>query len=83
MDIETANRNNKFDQFFDYFERTQFPVTDSDGAKYDFNLWNYSDKFNFKENKNQLIKKENQTNTYYFQIIMLKFQPFNEPMFGI
>ncbi len=34
-----------------------FPVIDSDITKYDFNLWNYSNKFNFNGNKNQLIKK--------------------------
>ena len=55
--IKNINRNDKFDQFIDYFERTWFPVNDSDVTKYDFNLWNYSDKFNFKGNKNQLIKK--------------------------
>ena len=55
--INTINHYEKIDQFIDYFERTWFPVTDSDVTKYDFNLWNYSDKFNFKGNKNQLIKK--------------------------
>ena len=62
MDIETArkhyfnvikdiNHNDKFRQCFDYFERTWFPVTDSDPTIYGFNLWNYRDKFKLKEIK--------------------------------
>jgi len=56
-DIKNINHNDKFDQFIDYLERTWFPVTDSDITKYDFNLLNFSNKFNFNGNKNQLIKK--------------------------
>ena len=45
-----------YEKFLDYFEETWFPKNDSDKPYYEFELWNYSDKFDFKGNKNQLIK---------------------------
>lgn len=39
-------------KFLEYIEETWFPINDNDIAYYEFDLWNYSNKFDFKENKN-------------------------------
>ena len=46
----------RFENFFDYFEDTWIALTDSDKIKFDFDIWNYKNKFNFKGNKFKLIK---------------------------
>ena len=43
-------------KFVQYFEETWFQKNDNDKPYYEFDLWNYSSKFYFKGNKNQLIK---------------------------
>ena len=67
MDLETARnfynlviknipKNDKFDIFLEYFQNTWFPIGNNLNTLYDFDLWNYSNKFNFKGNKNSLFK---------------------------
>ena len=54
--LKTISHNNKIDDFLEYFESTWFPVKEGDNTKFEFDLWNYANKFNFKGNKKQLIK---------------------------
>jgi hypothetical protein len=49
-----------------YFEATWFPLNNDDEVKYDFILWSYFGKFNFKGNKKQLINKNNLKEYIYF-----------------
>ena len=35
----------RFENFLDYFEDTWIALTDSDKTKFDFDIWNYKNKF--------------------------------------
>ena len=55
--LENIPKNDKFDEFLEYFQDTWFPIGNNLNTLYDFDLWNYSNKFKFKGNKNSLFKK--------------------------
>jgi len=55
--IENIPKNHKFDKFLEYFQDTWFPIGNNLNILYDFYLWNYLNKFNFKGNKNFFLKK--------------------------
>ena len=50
-----SDSDNKFDNFFEYFESRWLSLKDNYKSKFDFELWSYYNKFNFKGNKNKLI----------------------------
>ena len=50
--LDKIPKSNKFDEFIEYFEKSWFPKSESDTTKYDFSLWSYYDKFDFRETKN-------------------------------
>lgn len=58
--------NSHFENFFDYFEDTWLPLTDSDKTKFEFDKWNYKNKFNFKGNKSKLLKDYELSNYILF-----------------
>ena len=49
--IKNEYSEEKYSIFFNYFEATWFPLNNDDEVKYDFSLWSYFGKFNFKGNK--------------------------------
>ena len=71
MDYDSAKEyyelvKNKFNdpnelcnKFYDYFENTWFSENQDDNVKFNFDLWSYYGKFNFKGNKKQLILENN------------------------
>ena len=55
-DTEKADTDEYYSKFFNYFEATWFPLNnEEEEVKYDFSLWSYYGKFNFKRNKKELI----------------------------
>jgi len=52
VNLDKIPKSNKFDEFIEYFEKSWFPKSESDTTKYDFSLWSYYDKFDFRETKN-------------------------------
>ena len=60
-----SDKDNKYDNFFEYFESTWLSLEDNCKSKSDFELWSYHNKFNFKGNKNKLIS-EDKLNDYVF-----------------
>ena len=48
---EFSDDNEIFNKFYDYFEVTWFSENDDETVKYNFDLWSYYGKFNFKEIK--------------------------------
>ena len=60
-----SDSDNKFDNFFEYFESTWLSLEDNYKSKFDIELWSYYNKFNFKGNKNKLIN-EDRLNDYVF-----------------
>ena len=53
---EFPDTDELFNKFYNYFETTWF-LMNNDEVKYDFSLWSYFWKFNYKDNKKQLIKE--------------------------
>ena len=41
----------KFKLFFDYFEKTWLNLEDNDDVKFNFDVWSYYNKFDFKTSK--------------------------------
>ena len=46
--LKYIEHNDKIDEFLEYFENIWFPVQEGDNTKFEFNLWNYANKFQFK-----------------------------------
>ena len=48
----------EFDNFYHYFEFTWLNLDDNENVKFDFNIWSYKGKFEFKNSRNKnLISK--------------------------
>ena len=58
--------NSQLENFYDYFEDTWLSLTDSDKTKFDFYMWNYKNKFNFKGNKYKLLNDDELSNYILF-----------------
>ena len=56
----------EFKTFFEYFENTYFPLDKDIKSKYDFSLWNYTDKLKIEGNKNSLFKENNYKTNFDF-----------------
>ena len=63
---DNFSNESKYEKFFDYFEDTWFPLQDSDKTKFDFDIWKYKNKFNFKGNKSKLLKDGELSNYILF-----------------
>ena len=46
----------EYELFFDYFENTWMKINEENNVKFEFDLWTYYGKFDFKKNRNKIIK---------------------------
>ena len=44
-----------FENFYNYFERTWLNIDENETVKFDFNLWTYYEKFDFKKERNKFF----------------------------
>lgn len=69
---EFSNDEGKFNKFYDCFEVTWFSENDDETVKYNFDLWSYNSKFNFKGKKKKLILENNLKKMLVLLIMLLK-----------
>jgi len=62
---EFPDTDELFNKFYNYFETTWLSINNDD-VKYDFSLWSYFGKFNYKGNKKQLVSENNLKEYIYF-----------------
>ena len=48
-----------FENFYNYFERTWLNIDENETVKFDFNLWSYYDKLDFKKERNNFLFQNN------------------------
>ena len=64
--LDILPKNALFEKFIEYFESNWFPLNDNNETRFDFELWSYKNKFNFKGNKKSIIKQGENENYILF-----------------
>ena len=64
--IKTTFNQDQFNEFFDYFETTWLNPNKDIKTKYEFNLWSYYGKFNFKTQRKKFLISEQALDEYIF-----------------
>ena len=54
--IKDEFKTEEYKLFFDYFENTRMKINEENNVKFDFDLWTYYGKFDFKANRKKLLK---------------------------
>lgn len=54
--IKDEFETEKYELFFDYFKNTWMKINEENNVKFDFDLWTYYGKFDFKANWKKIIK---------------------------
>ena len=55
-----------FENFYNYFERTWLNIDENETVKFDFNLWTYYEKFDFKKERNKFLISKQSLDKYIF-----------------
>ena len=51
--VKAHFNQDEFNKFYDYFELTWLNLEENDYAKFNFNIWSYFNKFDFKNSRNK------------------------------
>ena len=60
------DNSEEFKTFFEYFENTYLSLEKDIHSKYEFSLWNYTDKIKIEGNKNSIFKENNYKTNFDF-----------------